>query len=226
MGIKNNIEKFQAELKPVKVRLIAVSKTHSVDKIREAYESGQRIFGENRVQELTDKQPQLPADIEWHLIGHLQRNKVKYIVPFISLIHSVDSRKLLEEINTQGEKVNRVIHCLLQVYIAREETKFGFDISEVEQLFQSDIASLKFIDIDGLMGIATLTENKEQIRSEFKSLKDLFDRLKQQHLPSNSQMKELSMGMSADYKIAIEEGSTFVRVGTAIFGGRENNLKI
>ncbi len=228
MGIKNNIEKFRSELKPVKVKLIAVSKTHPVDRIKEAYESGQRIFGENKVQELTEKQPQLPTDIEWHLIGHLQRNKVKYIAPFVSLIHSVDSLKLLEEINKQGGKLNRVIHCLLQVYIAKEETKFGLDVSELEELVRSkEVSSFKFVSVDGLMGIATLSENNEQIRSEFRSLKNLFDRLKNQSLPSNIQMKELSMGMSSDYKIAIEEGSTFVRIGTAIFGGREyGDLKI
>ena len=225
MGIKNNIEKFRVELKPFSARLIAVSKTHSVDKIREAYEGGQRIFGENKVQELGEKQPQLPSDIEWHLIGHLQRNKVKYIAPFVALIHSVDSLKLLDEINKQGQKINRKIHCLLQVYIANEDTKFGLAPEEVRELVKSaEISSFEFIAIDGLMGIATLTENKKQIRDEFRSLKQLFDELKNQSLPSSIQMKELSMGMSADYKIALEEGSTLIRVGTSIFGVRDYSI--
>ncbi|CAN5356235.1 YggS family pyridoxal phosphate-dependent enzyme [soil metagenome] len=225
MGIKDNIEKFRMELKPFNARLIAVSKTHSVDRIREAFEGGQRIFGENKVQELTEKQTQLPPDTEWHLIGNLQRNKVKYIVPFISLIHSVDSLKLLEEINKQGQKINRKIHCLLQVYIANEETKFGLTPQEIHQLVSStEISSFGFIAIDGLMGIATLTENTEQIRKEFRSLKQLFDDLKSQSLPSSIQMKELSMGMSSDYRIALEEGSTLIRVGTAIFGARDYSI--
>ncbi|CAN5586312.1 YggS family pyridoxal phosphate-dependent enzyme [soil metagenome] len=222
MGIKNNIEKFRTELKPFAAKLIAVSKTHPVDKIREAYESGQRIFGENKVQELTGKQPQFPADVEWHLIGHLQRNKVKFIAPFVSLIHSVDSLKLLEEINKEGQKINRVIPCLLQIYIANEETKFGLGSAEIEEMIQSGaIGSLSFVQVRGLMGIASLTENQEQIRKEFRSLKTLFESLKQKTLPANIQMTELSMGMSLDYKIALEEGTTLVRIGTAIFGARD-----
>jgi pyridoxal phosphate enzyme (YggS family) len=221
MAIKNSIEKLRADLKPFNARLIAVSKTHPVDLIQEAYESGQRIFGENKVQEMTDKQPKLPADIEWHLIGHLQRNKVKYVAPFVALIHSVDSARLLEEINKQGEKLNRTIHCLLQVYIAKEETKFGWDIDEVRQFLTSpEPASLKFVSIDGFMGMATLTDNQDQIRNEFRSLKHLFDEMKRKENSSNVQLRELSMGMSSDYKIALEEGSTMVRVGTAIFGAR------
>lgn len=221
MAIKNSIEKFREELKPFNARLIAVSKTHPVDLIQEAYEYGQRVFGENKVQELTDKQPKLPADVEWHLIGHLQRNKVKYIAPFVALIHSVDSIRLLEEINKQGEKLNRTIHCLLQVYIAKEETKFGWEIEDVRQFLTSPgPASLKFVSIDGFMGMATLTDNQDQIRSEFKSLKKLFEEMKSNQLPPNVHMKELSMGMSSDYKIALQEGSTMVRVGTAIFGAR------
>ncbi|NOT77120.1 MAG: YggS family pyridoxal phosphate-dependent enzyme [Cyclobacteriaceae bacterium] len=221
MGIKDNIEKFRSELQPFDARLIAVSKTHSVDKIKEAYNEGQRIFGENKVQELTEKQSQLNEDIEWHLIGHLQRNKVKYIVSFVSLIHSVDSIRLLEEIDKQALKVNRVIHCLLQVYIADEETKFGLDVSELDQLIHSkEVAALNNVMIDGLMGIGTLTDNYEKVRNEFKSLKKTFDHLKNQSLPPHIRMKELSMGMSADYKIALEEGSTLVRVGSAIFGER------
>jgi pyridoxal phosphate enzyme (YggS family) len=163
----------------------------------------------------------LPTDLEWHLIGHLQTNKVKQIAPFVSLIHSVDSFKLLEEINKQGEKINRVIACLLQVYIANEETKFGWDERELIELIQSaKIASLDFVKITGLMGMATFTDNKEQVRKEFKFLKSLSDKIKLMDLSSNIEMKELSMGMSQDYEIAIEEGSTLVRIGTAIFGGR------
>lgn len=221
MAIKNSIEKFREELKPFNARLIAVSKTHPVEVIQQAYDFGQRIFGENKVQELTEKQPKLPADIEWHLIGHLQRNKVKYVASFVALIHSVDSVRLLEEINKQGEKINRIIHCLLQVYIAKEETKFGWDVDEVKRfLTSSEPAAFRFVSIDGLMGMATLTENQGQIRNEFKSLKNLFDEIKTKSKSANVHMNELSMGMSSDYKIALEEGSTMVRVGTAIFGSR------
>ena len=222
MGIKDNIAKFREELNLRNAKLIAVSKTHSTEKIREAYEAGQRIFGENKVQELTEKAPQLPGDIQWHLIGHLQRNKVKYIAPFVSLIHSVDSQKLLQEIHLQGKKTGKVVHCLLQVFIAKEETKFGLDKDELMQLIQSpETAAMDHVVIDGLMGMATLTENKDQIRDEFRALKKIFDHLGQQSLPINIKMQELSMGMSSDYKIALEEGSTMVRVGTAIFGTRE-----
>ncbi len=221
MGIKNNIEKFREALKPYDAKLIAVSKTHPTEKIREAYEGGQRIFGENKVQEMTEKHPQLPGDLEWHLIGHLQRNKVKYIAPFVSLIHSVDSLKLLDEINKQGVRVNKVIPCLLQVYIAGEETKFGLDFQELYQLIQApELKAFEAVSIEGLMGIATLTEDAEQIRKEFRSMKQVFDELKQLSLAPNIQMKELSMGMSSDYKIALDEGSTMVRIGTAIFGER------
>lgn len=224
MGIKNNIEKFQRVLEPFGARLIAVSKTHSVEKIKEAYETGQRIFGENKVQEMTEKQLLLPADIQWHLIGHLQRNKVKYVAPFVSLIHAVDSQKLLEEIDKHGQKQGRVIQCLLQVYIAAEETKFGMNVMELEQLITSaETASYRFVRIEGLMGMATLTENEVQIQAEFRSLRKTFDALKQQTLPPHIQMNELSMGMSSDYKIALEEGSTMVRIGTAIFGERPSN---
>src|SRR6185295_262699 len=164
MGIKDNIAKFREELKLHNAKLIAVSKTHPVDKIREAYAAGQRIFGENKVQELTEKAPQLPAEIEWHLIGHLQRNKVKYIAPFVSLIHSVDSQKLLYEINQQGKKNGRVLRCLLQVFIAKEETKFGLDQDELTQIIQSsETAAMDNILIEGLMGMATLTENQDQV---------------------------------------------------------------
>ncbi len=221
MGIKNNIEKFTEELKPFRARLIAVSKTHPVAKIQEAYDAGHRLFGENKVQEAALKQAQLPADIEWHLIGHLQRNKVKQAAAFASMIHSVDSLRLLDEIEKQGQKVNRVIPCLLQIFIAREETKFGLDQSELEQLLADPlIVNLKYTRIQGLMGMATLTNNQQVVRNEFSALRKLFDNLRQQSLPPAVEMKELSMGMSSDYRIALEEGSTLVRIGTAIFGDR------
>lgn len=221
MVIKNNIKALQAELNGTKCRLIAVSKTQPIEKVFEAYEAGQRLFGENKAQEMTAKYEALPKDIEWHMIGHLQTNKVKYIAPFVSLIHSVDSVKLLEEINKQAKKVNRKISCLLQVYIAHEETKFGFEPDEVIQLANQKLTD-KFsnLEIIGLMGMATFTSNQEQIRAEFRSIRKLFDQLKSMPLPANMQMNELSIGMSADYKIAIAEGSTLVRVGTAIFGER------
>lgn len=221
MVIKNNIKALQAELNGTKCRLIAVSKTQPIEKVFEAYEAGQRLFGENKAQEMTAKYEALPKDIEWHMIGHLQTNKVKYIAPFVSLIHSVDSVKLLEEINKQAKKVNRKISCLLQVYIAHEETKFGFEPDEVIQFANQTLAD-KFsnLEIIGLMGMATFTANQEQIRAEFRSIHKLFDQLKSMPLPANMKMNELSIGMSADYKIAISEGSTLVRVGTAIFGER------
>ncbi len=219
MDVKNNIEKFTQTL-PAGCRLIAVSKTQPVEKIQEAYAAGQRIFGENKAQELTSKYEVLPKDIEWHMIGHLQSNKVKYIIPFVKLIHAVDSLKLLAEINKQAQKVNRVVNCLLQIYIAAEDTKFGLSESELFEMLQSDqFKFLKNINVIGLMGMATLTADQDQIRKEFKSLKALFDKIKSMNLPS-VEMKELSMGMSGDYKIAMEEGSTLIRIGTAIFGVR------
>ena len=221
MVIKSNIKDLLAELQGSKAKLIAVSKTQPVEKIKEAYDGGQRIFGENKAQEMMAKYQVLPQDIEWHMIGHLQTNKVKYIAPFVSLIHSVDSLKLLEEIDKQGKKYNRIIPCLLQVYIAKEETKFGFDEEEVKTfVMDTALTQLKNIRITGLMGMATFTENQATIHAEFKSLKNLFDELKKRQLPENIEMKELSMGMSADYKIAIEEGSTMVRIGTSLFGNR------
>lgn len=222
MGIRNNISYFTNELTSRGCQLIAVSKTQPASKIQEAYDGGQRAFGENKVQELVTKHDSdLPRDIEWHLIGHLQRNKVKYIAPFVYLIHSVDSLKLLEEINKQGEKCGRVIPCLGQIFIADEETKFGFDETEFEALIRSDeIKDLRNIRIEGLMGMATLTEDHNKVRAEFKKLKSFLERLKGQTLPNNVTMNHLSMGMSGDYKIAMEEGSTMVRIGTAIFGER------
>jgi pyridoxal phosphate enzyme (YggS family) len=221
MGIKNNIALFQEKLASKGCKLIAVSKTHPAEKVLEAYESGQRIFGENKVQEMTAKYEALPKDIQWHLIGHLQSNKVKYIAPFVALIHSVDSIKLLEEINKQGKKFNRIIPCLLQVHIAQEETKFGFDERELNDLFKTAmITGFEFIKIEGLMGMATLTDDKDQIRKEFHYLKNLFEHLKSSTTSANVQMNELSMGMSSDYELALQEGSTMVRIGTAIFGSR------
>jgi len=226
MVIKNNINALLAELSGKPCRLIAVSKTQPVEKIQEAYTAGQRLFGENKAQEVAIKYEALPKDIEWHMIGHLQTNKVKYIAPFISLIHSVDSLKLLEEINKQAGKVKRRISCLLQVYIAKEETKFGFDPEEVIQLATTNfLETYPNLEVKGLMGMATFTDNQEQIRNEFISLQKLFEKLRSMPLPSNMQMKELSMGMSADYKIALEVGSTLVRVGTAIFGERNYPVK-
>jgi pyridoxal phosphate enzyme (YggS family) len=221
MGIRNNIAVIQNQLSGKGCRLVAVSKTQPVERIQEAYDAGHHIFGENKVQELLVKQAALPRDIEWHMIGHLQSNKVKQLIPFVSLIHSVDSLKLLEEINKQAKKINRVAPCLLQVYIAHEDTKFGLDDAELIALIASGkIAALDAVKIKGLMGMATYTENKDQVRSEFKSLKKLFDQIAKMDLPDNVEMKELSMGMSQDYQIAIEEGSTLVRIGTAIFGSR------
>jgi pyridoxal phosphate enzyme (YggS family) len=220
MNIRNNITKFQQNL-PTTCQLIVVSKTQPIERVAEAYEAGHRVFGENKVQEMVEKYEALPKDIEWHLIGHLQTNKVKYIAPFVHLIHSVDSVKLLTEINKQAMKVNRIIPCLLQVHIAREETKFGFSPLELSSIItHASIEQLKHIRIIGLMGMATFTDNEEQIANEFKELKNLFDSLSQLALPENVQMKELSMGMSSDYTIAAAHGSTFVRIGTAIFGER------
>lgn len=221
MVIKNNISQLWTELQGTGCRLIAVSKTQPVSLIQEAYDAGQRIFGENKAQEMAAKQQELPADIEWHMIGHLQTNKVKYIAPFVALIHSVDSLKLLDEINKQGLRYNRKIKCLLQVYIAREETKFGLNEAEVLDLLSTDLATTHpAVEIVGLMGMATFTQNQNQIRDEFGQLKKLFDALQHRALPANVRMTELSMGMSADYKIALSCGSTLVRIGTAIFGER------
>jgi pyridoxal phosphate enzyme (YggS family) len=219
MSIRNNIERLKESLPPG-CSLIAVSKTQPIEKLQEAYNAGHRVFGENKAQELSQKYEQMPPDVEWHMIGHLQSNKVKYIAPFVHLIHSVDSVKLLVEINKQALKNNRTINCLLQIHIADEETKFGFSETEVVELLQGavlkDLTNVKLI---GLMGMATLTEDVNKIRREFKSLKTLFEKIKLLSIP-HINMKELSMGMSSDYTIAVEEGSTLIRVGTAIFGER------
>ena len=221
MSITDNIKRLKNEIENSNVKLIAVSKTKPIEDIQEAYDAGQRIFGENQVQELVDKAEQLPQDIQWHLIGHLQTNKVKYIAPFVSLIHGVDSLKLLKEINKQAEKNNRVIDCLLQIYIADEDTKFGLGFDEtVELLRDEEYLELKNIRIVGLMGIASNTENEKQIKEEFYELKTLFDGIKLSFFRKEDSFKELSMGMSSDYTIAIEEGSTMVRIGSDIFGKR------
>ena len=220
MSIQQNLENIKSTL-PANVTLIAVSKTKPIALIQEAYNAGQRDFGENYIQELEDKHKQLPADIRWHAIGHLQSNKVKYIAPFVHLIHAVDSLKLLQEINKQAIKNNRVIDCLLQIYIAQEETKFGFSFDECENLFQSaELKQLQNIRIVGFMGMATNTDNEAQIRNEFRSLKNFFSKISQ----LNPTISILSMGMSSDYKIAMEEGSTMIRIGSSIFGERNYNI--
>lgn len=214
---KKNLEQILSELKPFHAKLVAVSKTKPVEMIKEVYDYGHKTFGENYVLELSEKYEALPEDIEWHFIGHLQSNKVKYIAPFVSLIESVDSLKLLKEINKEAKKNNRIIDCLLQIHIAKEETKFGFSFTEVEQIFQTgELKSLENINIKGLMGMATLTEDQDQIRKEFKSLSNFFSALR----TSNPVLQTLSMGMTSDYKIALEEGSNMVRIGSAIFGER------
>lgn len=218
--IAANIQKINQEIGP-NTRLIAVSKTKPVENILEAYQSGQRIFGENKVQEMVGKYELLPKDIEWHLIGHLQSNKVKYVAPFVAMIHGVDSLKLLQTINKEGEKNNRVIPCLLQIFIAQEETKFGLNQTElVELLSELKTNPLPYISICGLMGMASNVDNSEQIRTEFRGLKLLFEQVKKQYFKDTPQFKELSMGMSGDYPIAIEEGATLIRVGSSIFGSR------
>ncbi|HEX5169770.1 MAG TPA: YggS family pyridoxal phosphate-dependent enzyme [Cyclobacteriaceae bacterium] len=220
MSIKDNILNLIQNLPP-QCKLVAVSKTQPVERILEAYHAGQRIFGENKVQELAQKFDALPKDIEWHMIGHLQTNKVKYIAQFVSLIHSVDSLKLLTEINKQALKAGRIISCLLQIHIGSEETKFGFTADEVIHLITTGhIELLTNIQIVGLMGMATFTDDEKKIREEFKTLKEIFDQLKSRTLPHNVNMRELSMGMSNDYKIALQEGSTIIRVGSGIFGER------
>ncbi|MFM7020446.1 MAG: YggS family pyridoxal phosphate-dependent enzyme [Aquirufa sp.] len=224
MSIATEINKIQNELAPFSSKLIVVTKTRSIDELKAVHATGTLDFGENRVQEMVEKQAQLPADIRWHQIGHLQTNKVKYIAPFIHLIHSVDSMSLLKEINKQAEKNNRTIPCLLQMYIAQEESKFGLDENEAIELLNDPIlATFKNIEIIGLMGMATFTENQAQIKQEFENLKRLFDSFKNQGLGTESgrvSWKEISMGMSGDYLLAAQSGSTMVRVGSAIFGPR------
>ena len=218
--IKDQIEQITASL-GTNTTLVAVSKTHSIERIMEAYEAGQRDFGENKVQDLVDKYEALPKDIRWHMIGHLQSNKVKYIAPFVHLIHGVDSFKLLQEINKHGQKNGRRISCLLQFHIAQEETKFGLSLEEATAFLSSpEYQTFNHVQLCGIMGMATFTENTAQIRSEFQSLQAIFHALKSTHFIAASEFKEISMGMSDDYPIAIEEGSTLIRVGSKIFGRR------
>lgn len=224
MSIADNLKNIKSET-PDNVTLVAVSKTHPAESVKEAYNAGQKIFGENKVQELVPKYESLKdLDIKWHLIGHLQTNKVKYIAQFIEMIHSVDSFKLLSEINKQAEKHNRVINCLLQFYIAKEETKFGLDLEEAETILESEeFKNLKNIRICGVMGMASFVDNESVLRKEFKNLKSIFSTLKNSYFASSPYFSEISMGMSSDWKIAIEEGSTMVRIGSSIFGIRNYN---
>jgi pyridoxal phosphate enzyme (YggS family) len=223
--IANNINRLREKI-PAHVKLIAVSKFKPVSVILEAYHCGQYVFGENKAQEMTEKYQSLPKDIEWHFIGHLQTNKIKYIVPYVSMIHSVDSMKLLHDINKLSEKDNRITDCLIQFHIATEESKFGFSFPEVEKMLSSeDFRQWKNIRICGVMGMATFTDNQALIRAEFKTLKNYFTTLKEHYFPDPS-FKEISMGMTDDYTIAIEEGATMIRIGSAIFGSRNSNPNV
>jgi pyridoxal phosphate enzyme (YggS family) len=227
MSIAKNLTEIKSQL-PTHVTLVAVSKTKPVSGLMEAYNAGQRIFGENKIQEMTEKWEQMPKDIEWHMIGHVQTNKVKFMAEYVSLIHGVDSMKLLQEINKQAKKHNRVIDCLLQIHIAEEETKFGLDEEELNHILTSDdFKSLENIRIVGLMGMATFTENQNQIEKEFNHLKTIFDKLNTIPFTQNLKPNILSMGMSGDYQLAISCGSTMVRIGSSIFGTRnQKNEKI
>lgn len=218
--IKDNLQNVRKSI-PNGVTLVAVSKTKPIEMIQEAYDIGERIFGENKVQELAEKAEVLPKDINWHLIGHLQSNKVKYIAPFVSMIHSVDSLKLLIEINKQATKNNRVIDCLLQFHIAEEDSKFGLSLESARELLESEeFAQMRNVSIVGVMGMATFTDNEEQVREEFRTLENYFHVVQSHFFKFNPKFEHISMGMSGDYKIAIEEGSTMVRVGSSIFGSR------
>ncbi len=222
MSIQANIAQITLFLQHTSCKLIAVTKTKPVDVLMQAYEAGCKRFGENKVQEMQSKYEVLPKDIEWHLIGHLQSNKVKYIAPFVSLIHSIDSFKLLQEVNKQAGKVNRTIPCLLQIHIAEEETKFGLSYTEAEELLhRPELATLQYVKIIGFMGMATFTQSTTQIRKELRGLKEFFEKSRTWQLPPNVAIEELSMGMSSDYHIAVEEGSTMIRVGSSIFGSRQ-----
>ena len=220
MAIANNLNKIKTTL-PQNVTLVAVSKTKPNSDIMEAYEAGQRIFGENKVQDLCKKFEELPNDIQWHFIGHLQSNKVKHLAPFVNLIHGIDSLKLLKAVNKEGKKNNRVINCLLQFHIAEESTKFGFSLNELEEIISNHaLSELENIEICGVMGMATYTDSHEQVGKEFSNLVSTFNQLKNTHFKNKDSFKEISMGMSGDYKIAIEQGSTMIRVGSSIFGAR------
>ncbi|MCF8222482.1 MAG: YggS family pyridoxal phosphate-dependent enzyme [Bacteroidales bacterium] len=219
-GIAENLIMFREEL-PEGVTLVAVSKTKPVEDIIEAYNAGQRVFGENRAQELMEKHEHVPDDVLWHMVGHLQRNKVKYIAEFVHMIESVDSLRLLRAVNKEAKKAGRVINCLLQFHIAKEETKFGFSPEEVDDIMQSKVLNeLENVNIRGVMGMATFTDDMDKVRGEFKFLKSVFENLKSKYFMNKSDFSEISMGMSGDYKVALEEGSTMVRVGTNIFGAR------
>ncbi|KFF04425.1 YggS family pyridoxal phosphate-dependent enzyme [Flavobacterium reichenbachii] len=218
-AIKQNLSEIKSTI-PENVTLVAVSKTKPVSDLMQAYEAGQRIFGENKIQEMTEKWEEMPKDIQWHMIGHVQSNKVKFMAPYVDLIHGVDSLNLLQEINKQALKNNRIIDCLLQIYIAEEESKFGLDQNELNKLLTSvELKELKNIRILGLMGMATFTEDQNQIKKEFTHLKSIFDSIKTLEIP-NCKLNTVSMGMSGDYQLAIENGSTMVRIGSSIFGGR------
>jgi pyridoxal phosphate enzyme (YggS family) len=218
--IKENLNEILADI-PENVTLVAVSKTKPASEIEEAYAAGQRVFGENKVQEMVEKEAVLPRDIQWHLIGHVQTNKVKYIAPFVSVIHAVDSLKLLSEINKQAKKNNRTIKCMLQMHIADEESKFGMKFDELMEVLNSnELVEMQNVSIIGLMGMATFTDNEEQVREEFCNLEGDFNVIKSHFFKFNDNFKHLSMGMSGDDKVAIEEGSTMVRIGSSIFGGR------
>jgi pyridoxal phosphate enzyme (YggS family) len=218
--IQEEIHRIKTEL-PENVRLVAVSKYHPVEALQEAYDGGQRIFGESKVQEMTMKYEALPKDIEWHFIGHLQTNKIKYMAPYVTLIHGVDSYKLLAEINKQAEKVGRIIPCLLQIHIAQEETKFGFSMDECRTMLDEGTwRTLTHVQIAGVMGMATNTDDMAQVEQEFKTLSDFFEEVKETHFKDIPYYKEISMGMSDDYPLAIRHGSTLIRIGSRIFGQR------
>jgi len=219
-SVAENIAFIKSKI-PSSVKLVAVSKTKPVSDIEVAYNTGQRMFGENRVQELLSKKDLLPGDIEWHLIGHLQSNKVKFIVPFVSMIQSVDSYKLLSVINSEASAIGRVVNCLLQIHIAREETKYGFSPEELDRILGTqDISLLRNVKICGVMGMATFTSDSDQVASEFLFLKEYFNVLKNNFFKAESDFREISMGMSGDYEVAVEQGSTMVRIGSLIFGER------
>lgn len=219
MSISDNLSAYKSQIGN-NVTLVAVSKTKPIEDLQEAYDAGQRVFGENKAQEMTSKYEALPKDIQWHMIGHLQRNKVKYIAPYVSLVHSVDSVRLLKEIDKEAKKNNRIIDCLLQIYIAKEESKFGLDETEAIDLIENILPELKNIQLVGLMGMATNTENSKTIENEFKELYIFFSSLKSNQLKTSSNFQILSMGMSGDYSLAISCGSNMIRIGSAIFGSR------
>lgn len=222
--IKENLEKIRATV-PEGVTLVAVSKTKPISDLQEAYDAGQRVFGENYPQEMRDKHEVLPQDIQWHFIGHLQTNKIKYIIPYVTLIHSIDTANLLEAVNKEAKKHDRVVDCLLQFHIALEETKFGLDLDEARQLLDSEaFKQMENVRICGVMGMGTFTDNMDEVRKEFKHLKSIFETLKNDYFANQPQFKEISMGMSEDYPIAIEEGATLIRVGSKIFGPRNYNV--